>query len=85
MAIDYCPNIILVGDINIDFIYMPNAQLQGCLSLFNLINVITEPTRTIGQSSTLIDPILVTDSCSVLDSGVIPVSDQISDHKVPYV
>ena len=55
------------------------------MSLFNLTNVITEPTRTIGQSSTLIDPILVTDSCSVLDSGVIPVSDQISDHKATYV
>ena len=84
MAIDYCPNIILVGDINIDFIHMPNAQLQDCLSLFNLTNVITEPTRTIGQSSTLIDPILVTDSCRVLDSGVIPVSDQISHHKATY-
>ena len=64
---------------------MPNAQLQDCLSLFNLTNVITEPTRTIGMSSTLIDPILVTDSCSVLDAGVIPVSDQISDHKATYV
>ena len=85
MAIDYCPNIILVGDININFIHMPNAQLQDCLSLFNLTNVITEPTRTIGQSSTLIDPILVTDPCRVLDSGVIPVSDQISDHKATYV
>ena len=85
MAIDYCPNIILVGDINIDFIHMPNAQLQDCLSLFNLTNVITEPTRTIGQSSTLIDPILITYSCRVLDSGVIPVSDQISDHKATYV
>ncbi|MEW8546228.1 MAG: endonuclease/exonuclease/phosphatase family protein, partial [Candidatus Thiodiazotropha sp.] len=85
MAIDYCPNIILVGDINIDFIHMSNAQLQDCLSLFNLTNVITEPTRIVGQSSTLIDPILVTDACSVLDSGVIPVSEQISDHKATYV
>ena len=57
MAIDNCPNIILVGDINIDFIHMLNAQLQDCLSLFNLTNVITEPARTFGQSSTLIDPI----------------------------
>ena len=28
---------------------------------------------------------LLTDTCSVLDSGVIPVSDQISDHKATYV
>ena len=78
MAIDYCPNTILVGDMCIDFIRMVDAQLQDCLYLFNLTNVITEPTRTIGQSSALIAPILVTDSCSVLDPVVIPVRDQIS-------
>ena len=71
MAIDYFPNIILVGDINIDLIRVPNAQLQNCLSLFTLTNNKTETKRTIGQSSTLRDPILVTDPCSVFDSGVI--------------
>ena len=44
-ALDYTHHVILFGDINIDFMNLTNIQLRNCLSLFNLKNVITEPTR----------------------------------------
>ena len=37
------------------------------------------------NSSTLIDPTLVTESCDVIDSGVIPIDSNISDHRATYV
>ena len=84
-ALDYSPYVILTGDINIDFLNLMNVQLRDCLSLYSLNNVITEPTRINEQSSTLIDPCLVSDACIVLDSGTMAVSDIISDHRATYV
>lgn len=60
-------------------------QLRDCLSLFNLANVIKEPTRITLNSSTLIDPVLVSDTCVILDSGTIQMDNEISDHKATYV
>ena len=37
------------------------------------------------NSSTLIDPILVSDACRVLDAGTISVDNSISDHKATFV
>lgn len=84
-ALDLTPYIVLVGDINIDFLNMQNTQLRDCLSLFNLTNVIEEPTRVTENSSTLIDPIIVSDNCKVLDSGTMDVDEYVSDHKATYV
>ena len=81
MALDYSSHVILTGDINIDFTNLTNVQLRDCLALFDLTNVIDEPTRITDYSSSFIDPILVSDACSVLNSGVIPVENAISDHK----
>ena len=36
-----------------------NIELRDCLNLFNLTNVINEPTRVVLNSATLIDPVLV--------------------------
>ena len=85
LALDYSSDIILTGDINIDFTNLTNVQLRDCLALFNLTNVIDEPTKITDYSSSLIDPIPVSDACSVLDSGVIPVENAISDYKATYV
>ena len=51
-TLDYTPFIILTGDINIDFIIFTNIQLRDCLLLFNLTNVINEPTRIAENSTT---------------------------------
>ena len=55
------------------------------LKLFNLVNIINEPTRNIGNSSTLIDPVINCDACRVVDSSTISVDIFISDHKAKFV
>ena len=77
--------VILACDINIDFLTLTNVQLYNCLSLFNLTNVIKEPTRITPNSSTLIDPIILSDTCIILDFVTISVESEISDHKATYV
>ena len=84
-ALDFTPYVILASDTNIDFLTLINVQLCDCLSLFNLTNVIKEPTRITPNSSTLIDRIIVSDTCIILDSGTISVESEISDHKATYV
>ena len=77
-VLDYAPNVILLGDINVDFLNLSNYEILDCLTLFNLSNVIKEPTRVTGNSSTLIAPILASDACRVLDNSI-------SDHKATFV
>ena len=84
-ALDYTPNVILLGDINVDFIKLTNKRMRDCLAIFNLPNVIKEPTRISVNSSTLIDPIIVSDACQVCDSGTITLDNSINDHKGTYV
>ena len=84
-ALNYAADIILTGDINIDFLQLTNSKLRAFLTLFNLTNVIDEPTRITPNVATLTDPVLVSDSCRVLDSGTINVDGFISDHKATYV
>ena len=50
-----------------------------------MIYVIDEPTRITPAALTLIDPVLVSDSCTVLDSGILNVDGNIIDHKATYV
>ena len=85
MTLDYSPYVILTCDINIDFSNLTNFQLRDCISLFNLRNVITDPTRVTANSSTLIDPVIVSDACIVLDSGTMDVDEFVSDHKATYI
>ena len=84
-APDYTPNVILLGDINVDFINLTNNRFRDCLAIFNLSNVIKEHTRISVNLSTLIDPIIVSDACQVFDSSTITVDNSISDHKATYV
>ena len=69
------PMFIIIIDINVDFINLSYTQILDCLTLFNLTNVIQEPTRIFGNSNYLIDPIIVSDACQVLDSGTISVDN----------
>lgn len=48
-------------------------------------NVIQEPTRVTNQTATLIDPVLISSSVTALDSGVLDVPDNISDHHATYI
>ena len=44
-----------------------------------------EPTRIAENSRTLIDPVVVSDTCDTSDSGVFPVDRLVSDHRATYV
>ena len=65
-ALDYS-QLFLLGDINIDFLNLRNVQLADCLYLFSLRNVINEPTRVSDTVSSFVDPVIVSDSCDILD------------------
>ena len=85
MALDACPSVVLVGDINIECTTVSNTKVRDCLTMFNISNIIKEPTHIFGNSSTLTDPIFVSESCRFRESGTIQMSNQISDHKATYV
>ncbi|KAH3834433.1 hypothetical protein DPMN_107758 [Dreissena polymorpha] len=69
----------MLGDINED--QLKNyTRLKQSLAIFNLRNVITEATRVTSNTSTSIDPILVSDNLIVLNSEVIPIDSSVSDH-----
>ena len=68
-----------------DFINLTNNPIRYCLAIFNLSNVIKEPTRISVNSRTLIDPIIASHLCQVFDSGAVTEDNSISDHKATYV
>ncbi len=74
------PNIIILGDINEDQLNLSNHKLRDLLSLNNMNNIITEPTRITDSSETLLDPIAVSDTINIYDSGIFVTDKVISDH-----
>lgn len=73
--------IMLVGDLNVDFL-RTDTKLQyllNILDLFNLKQIINEPTRISDTSSSLIDIICVDKFRNVLDSGTTDLLN-VSDH-----
>ena len=85
IALDYTSHVILTRDMNLDFLNITNSQIKDCLSIFSLRNVLNETARVTINSSTLIDPVIVSDACTVLDSGTMDVDEFIRDHKATYI
>ena len=71
---NYTPNIIINGDLNVDLLRESNNKLSEIISEFNLTNVIKEPTR----NGALLGPILVSNLNIVIDSEVISVNRDIT-------
>nr|CAI5826168.1 unnamed protein product [Callosobruchus analis] len=71
-------DIVLTGDINIDFLKTNNAVSQ-CFDAYGLTQVITDPTRVTETTATLIDPLYLKKPDTCLRSGVIN-ADLFSDH-----
>ena len=60
----------------------PNFHnLKDLLLINSMINVITEPTR----QHAILDPIIIPEDFPFVDSGVIDVPNNISDHKATYI
>jgi hypothetical protein len=62
--------------LNVDLLRENNNKLLEIISEFNLTNVIKEPTR----NGALLEPILISNLDIVIDSEVINVNRDISDH-----
>ena len=78
-------NVIIVGDLNQDLLNPNENKLSNIMSLNNLTNVITKPARVTINTSTLIDPIIVSDPTKVIQADTLDVDKDISDHKATTV
>jgi hypothetical protein len=65
---------------NYDVFTSHNNKLIDTMNLLNLTNVIEKPTRVTDHSSTLLDPIIISDSILFSFSDVWKVPSDISDH-----
>ena len=85
----FCDHVIVLRDININFlgVNLSKRKLQNLLGIFNLRQLITEPTRfhfTTNYSS-LINLVIATQELDVVKSESIPISRAITDHNLVYV
>ena len=68
-------NFLLIGDFNIDLLASHSclySKLLSVVSSFNLTQIVSEPTRVTGSSSTLIDLIFVTPTVIVKHCSTLP-------------
>jgi hypothetical protein len=84
-AMDENVNIISLGDRSKNCMVNLPACVFDILTVNGLTNLIVIPTHFSGNSETLIDSILVTDSIRAIDSNTIPIDRSISDHDGTYV
>lgn len=77
--------IVILGDFNVDFFCddYKCRLFQNTLKMFNLKQVIEDPTRVAANSSTLIDYIIVSSEVQILKSGTLG-SGIISDHRLVF-
>ena len=64
-------NIVIIGDLNSDLLTTNNNKLLDIMNLFNFTNVIKHPTRVTEHSSTLLDPLILSDSLKCFYSDVL--------------
>ena len=84
-ALNVSNNLIIVGDINEDQLNVNNHHLNNIQLLNNMTNVISEPTRVTAATSSRIGPILISQHCDPLHSGVMDIPESISDHKATFI
>ena len=80
-AMDISKNNIIMGDFNEDLLNSNNQNLKNVLLINSLNNVITAPTR----DRALLDPVLTSFDQTVLDSGILQVPPEISDHCATFI
>lgn len=72
--------LIILGDFNRNWLDRSSVKEKNLLESLNLTQLIQEPTRVTGSSSSLLDWILVTHPNRIADSGIL--ADCFSDHSV---
>ncbi|CAG2201827.1 unnamed protein product [Mytilus edulis] len=86
-ALDENNSIICLGDLNKNFMSDISSNIRDIVFINGLINIIDKPTHfdTRTGNTSLLDPILVTDSIPVVDKDTVPIDRKISDHDGTYV
>ncbi|XP_071133192.1 uncharacterized protein [Mytilus edulis] len=84
-AFQFNENIVITGDLNSDLFNVNNNKLIDTMDLFNLRNVIDKATRVTDKSSTLLDPIIISDCMSYYLSDVLDIPSNISDHNAAVI
>ncbi|XP_071123950.1 uncharacterized protein [Mytilus edulis] len=84
-AFQFNENIVITGDLNSDLFNVNNNKLIDTMDLFNLRNVIDKATRVTDKSSTLLDPIIISDCMSYYLSNVLDIPSNISDHNAAVI
>lgn len=74
--------LICLGDFNVNFLNF-NNPISVCFESYNLIQLINEPTRITGRTSTLLDPIFVSNNELVNSFGTFSV-ENLSDHNMVF-
>ena len=74
-------NVIILGDLNEDLLNQENHNLKNVLLVNSLRNIIKEPTR----GNALLDPVITSFEQSILDSGIISISQYVSDHSATFL
>jgi hypothetical protein len=79
-------NIILCGDVNINYLCESNTrtQLDSLLASYNLFNLVNFPTRIDNKSSTAIDGIFI-DKYKFKNYIIMPVANGLSDHDAQFL
>ena len=80
LALQINENIAIAGDLNSDLFSTNNNKLIDLMNNFNLGNVIDKPTRVKNHSSTLLDPIILSDNLKCAYSDVLNIPQNISDY-----
>lgn len=80
-ALEHSKNLVIVGDFNEDLLNPNYHNLKDVLLINSMTNVINEPTR----QQAILDPIIISEDLPFLDSGVLVVPDNISDHRATYI
>lgn len=73
--------IVILGDLNEDLLNVNNHNLKNVLLVNSLKNIKIEPTR----GCALLDPVITSCDQTILDSGVLEIPPNISDHSATYI
>ena len=74
--------VLCLGDLNVDLFNVDNP-ISNCFNSYNYEQLIMEPTRITSSSSTLIDPIFISNNELVAQAGTL-LADMVSDHRMVY-
>jgi hypothetical protein len=86
-ALDENCNIICLGDLNINCMANIPTNIRDIIFINGFVNIINKPTHFDNRTGnySLLDPILITDSISIIESDTLHIDREVSDHDGTYV